>query len=169
VLLTTTTASSLIPILFAMLVHHEKPGQASTQADESRCVSQDIVYEDSGNKKKVLYLLCIGLNRNKLPLFSFDDEQPWSRLPKTSVVRPQNSHLVQEVSRRAELYNITPVPRPRSWTCAQSMEWLQQNPVRGGSDVEFLTNEVLRLCIVLERQITGIVPTTGVGGSGRSW
>jgi hypothetical protein len=44
-----------------VLVHHEEPGQATTRADESRCVSQDI-YEDSGNEKKVLYLLCIGLN-----------------------------------------------------------------------------------------------------------
>ena len=129
-------------------------------------MSQDI-YEDSGNKKKVLYLLCIGLNHNELPLFSFDDE-PWSLLPKTSIVCPQNSHLVKEASRRAELYNITPVPRPRSWTRAQSMEWLQQNPVRGGADVEFLTNTVLRLYIVLERQITDIVPTTGVGGSWQS-
>jgi hypothetical protein len=95
-----------------VLVHHEEPGQATTRADESRCVSQDI-YEDSGNKKKVLYLLCIGLNHNELPLFSFDDE-PWSLLPKTSIVCPQNSHLVKEASRRAELYNITPVPRPQS-------------------------------------------------------
>jgi hypothetical protein len=150
-----------------VLVHHEEPAQATTRADESCCVSQDI-YEDSGNEKKVLHLLCIGLNHNELPLFSFDNE-PWSRLPKTSVVRPQNSHLVKEVSRRAELYNITPVPRPHNWTRGQSMEWLQQNPVCGGADVEFLTNEVLRLCIVLERQITDIVPTTGAGGSGQSW
>jgi hypothetical protein len=112
--------------------------------------------------------LCIGLNHNELPLFSFNDE-PWSRLPKTSVVRPQNSHLVKEVSRRAELYNISPVPQPSNWNRAKSMRWLEQNPVCGEADVEFLTNEVLRLRAVLERQITETVSTSGVSGSGRSW
>jgi hypothetical protein len=33
-----------------VLVHHEEPGQATTRADESHCVSQDI-YEDSGKKE----------------------------------------------------------------------------------------------------------------------
>jgi hypothetical protein len=53
------------------------------------CLSQE-VYVDSGNSKKVLHLLCIGLtadNNNNAPLFSFDRE-PWSALGKTSVVRP---------------------------------------------------------------------------------
>ncbi len=50
------------------------------------------VYIGSGNDKKVLYLLCIGLNhpdRNDAePLFSFETE-PWSLLPKSSIVRPK--------------------------------------------------------------------------------
>ncbi len=45
------------------------------------------VYIDSGDKKKVLSLLCIGLNRNNsihqqaVALFSFETE-PWSLLPR---------------------------------------------------------------------------------------
>ena len=75
------------------------------------------MYIDSGNEKKVLYLLCIGLTaplnndddsgtsdgsaENK-PLFCFDDE-PWSLLPKTAVPRPQNRDYVPEIIRRATL------------------------------------------------------------------
>ena len=33
------------------------------------------------------------------------------------------------------------------------MEWLQQNPVRDRGDIEFLTNEVLRLEEVLIRKV----------------
>lgn len=43
------------------------------------------VYVDSGNQKKVLFLLCLGLSlsdTNDAPLLSFETE-PWSRLPKT--------------------------------------------------------------------------------------
>jgi hypothetical protein len=51
--------------------------------DENVCVSEQH-YVDSGNEKKVLYLLCIGLNCNggNQPLFSFERE-PWSLLSKT--------------------------------------------------------------------------------------
>jgi hypothetical protein len=48
------------------------------------------LYIDSGNQKKVLYLLCIGLQSDGTPLFSFEVE-PWSLLPKTTTIRPKNT------------------------------------------------------------------------------
>jgi hypothetical protein len=84
------------------------------------CLCRD-VYVDSGNEKKVLYLLCIGLNRNNdQPLFSFDRE-PWSVLPKNSLARPRNTDYVNEIKRRADLFNIIPVPRANNWKRAQIM------------------------------------------------
>jgi len=53
------------------------------------CLSQE-VYVDSGNSKKVLHLLCIGLtadNNDNEPLFLFDQE-PWSVLAKILDVHP---------------------------------------------------------------------------------
>jgi hypothetical protein len=115
--------------------------------------SRDI-YIDSGNEKKVLYLLCIGLNRpgnTNEPLFSFETE-PWSLLPKTSMVRPRNAEYVNEIVRRATLLNTVPIPRPRNWNRVQKMEWLQENPICHEGDIEFLTNEVLRVEGVLIRK-----------------
>ena len=70
--------------------------------------------------KKVLYFLhcSIGLvHRNdgneEQPLFSFEQE-PWLHLPKNSFLRQKNTDFVHEISRRAILFNIVPVPRPPS-------------------------------------------------------
>ncbi len=130
-------------------------------------------YEDSGNDKKVLFLMCIGLNHNDAPLFSFE-MLPWSKLPKTSLVRPKNTDFGVEIDRRAKLYNILPTPRPRNWSRKSTMEWLQVNPIRDPHDVEFLTNKVLRLRNVLERaQLTQQQGTSAESNSGsvsgRSW
>ena len=139
------------------------------------CHSQQ-AYEASGNEKKVLYAMCIGLNHNGSPLFSFDNE-PWSKLSKDSLVRPNNTDLGKEVSRRALLYNIMPVPRPRNWNRGQIMEWLEQNAIGDEKCMEFLTNEVSRLRVVLERDYQhhqaatgaeGALTNTG-GGGGRNW
>jgi hypothetical protein len=117
------------------------------------CVSQE-AYIDSGNNKKVLHLLSIGLtadNNDNEPLFSFDRE-PWSVLAKTSVMRPRNTDYVNEIVRRANLFHIVPLPRPSNWTRERTLEWLDRNPVRDEVDIEFLRNEVVRLRDVLERR-----------------
>jgi hypothetical protein len=143
----------------------EEPAIAS---DKGNCLCQD-VYIDSGNEKKVLYALCIGLNRNdEQPLFSFDRD-PWSILPKNLLVRPQNNDYVNEIRRRADLFHINPVPRAKNWTRAQIMEWLERNPVRDAVDIEFLKGKVLRLEDVLRRTcmlnyvVTAAVEEEGTG------
>ena len=120
------------------------------------CEDQDVScrsesnYQDSGNEKKVLYLMYIGLNNdNGSPLFSFECE-PWSLLPKTAL-RPKNNDYVKEIARRSNDYNIQPIPRPRNWTRQQIMEWLEQNPIREPTDIAFLNKEVHRVCEVLRR------------------
>ncbi len=86
-----------------------------------------------GKWEEGLYLMCIGLNHNGLPLFSFDNE-PWSLLSKSSLVRPENPDFGMEVASQAKHYSISPVPRPSNWTRAQIMEWLEQNTVREHKD-----------------------------------
>ncbi len=73
------------------------PPTVTQQQAEELCYCQQ-VHEDSGNEKKVLYLMCIGLNHNGLPLFSFDNE-PWSLLSKSLLVRPKNPDFGKEVAR----------------------------------------------------------------------
>lgn len=121
---------------------------ASTEDEELSCPCQK-AYEESGNEKKVLYLMCIGLQCNDVPLFSFETV-PWSLLPKTTL-RPKNMDYCKEIARRATLFNITPIPRPSNWTRQQTIEWLEQNPVCDNVEIEFLTNEVARLRDVLVR------------------
>jgi hypothetical protein len=122
---------------------------AGVPEDVGSCQSKQ-VYIDSGNDKKVLFLLSIGLRFNNEPLLSVDKE-PWSTLPKT-VLRPRNNDFINEVLRRAKDMNMNPLPRPSNWNRLQTMEWLERNPFTTDADVEFLTNEVLRLRNVLLRK-----------------
>jgi hypothetical protein len=71
--------------------------------------------------------MCLGLTHRtnndseEQPLFSFEQE-PWSMLPKNSLLRPKNSDFVHVVTQLTHLFNIVPVPRPSNWSRAQVME-----------------------------------------------
>ena len=64
----------------------DSPVPASENAPDDEgtsCISRD-VYIDSGNEKKILFVLCVGLKcEDDQPLFSFERE-PWSLLPGNS-------------------------------------------------------------------------------------
>ena len=68
------------------------------------------------------------------------------------MVRPKNIDYVNEVMRRAELFNTVPIPRPRNKNRVQNIEWLEQNPICDHADIQFLTNEVMRLEDILNRK-----------------
>jgi hypothetical protein len=127
------------------------------------------IYVDSGNDKKTLFLLCIGLNVNDgdTPLLSLDNE-PWSRLPKSSF-RPKNTDFVKEIERRANLYNVLPVPRPGNWKRPQIIHWLEQNPVHEKSCIEFLVSEVAKLKDILVRLQQQETDLSTTGGGGAKW
>ena len=150
--------------------------------EDGTCVSQQ-VYIDSGNEKKVLYLLYVGLNgpsgadndddsssgvEKDKPLFSFDDE-PWSLLPK-SVMRPQSKDFVTEIVRRASLFAISPLPCPVNWPRTRQIEWLESHPIKDQADITFLTAETLRLKQMLLRRALEqqVLPSdlAGAGGGG---
>jgi hypothetical protein len=118
------------------------------QEGEALCQCEQI-YQDSGNEKKVLYLLSIGLKGNNGPLFSLEQE-PWSLLPKNSL-RPKNNDYVKEITRRSKAYSIQPMPRPSNWTRQQITDWLERNPIHDVADIAFLTKEVRRVQDVLTR------------------
>jgi hypothetical protein len=146
-----------------------------TGGEVSGCCQSEQWYVDSGNEKKVLNLLCIGLlNRDNELLFLFDKE-PWSLLPKASFLCPKKIDYVNKIARRASLFNAAPVPRPSNWTRVQILEWLERNPVCNSADIEFLTNEVSRLQDMLMRaqqqqELGGNSTGTRSGGSvGRNW
>lgn len=157
--------------LYTAAAEDEQDGGEEDQ-DLCRCERN---YQDLGNEKKVLYLMCIGLKSdNGTPLFSFECE-PWSLLPKTAL-RPKNNDFVKEIGRRSNDYNISPMPRPRNWTRQQIMEWLERNPMQESADIAFLTKEVQRVREVLlsaQSAEEGNNPQSeapnGSVGRGRSW
>ncbi len=57
---------------------------ASTTEDEELCPCQK-AYEESGNEKKILCLMCIGMQSDNAPLFSFETA-PWSLRPQTRIM-----------------------------------------------------------------------------------
>ena len=94
-----------------------------------------------------------------------------------TLMRPKNIDYVNEIVRRATLFNIRPIPRPSNWNKVQKMEWLQRNPIRDGgdieflSDIEFLRKEVLRLEDVLTqkaREQQEMQSALVVGGGGNA-
>jgi hypothetical protein len=106
-------------------------------------------------KKKVLFLLCIGLclsDTDERPLFSFEAE-PWSLLPKKTKMHPVNVDFAKEIVRRSRQLGIHPTPRPLNWPKSQKMEWLQSHPVQNTIDISFLRGEYLRLKVILERSL----------------
>ena len=147
--------------------------QHEARGDEVLCPCEQM-YQDSGNEKKVLYLMSIGLNGDNGPLFSLEQE-PWSLLPKNAL-RPKNNEYVKEITRRSKLYNIQPIPRPSNWTRQQIMEWLERNPIHEVEDIAFLSKEVRRVRDVLIRAVSApegnyradAVATNAVG-SIRNW
>jgi hypothetical protein len=102
------------------------------------------------NSKKTLYLLETGiLDNNGNHLFSFANE-PWSELPKT-VIRPLKHEYLEEIYRRAALFNIVPRPRANNWKRPRIMQWLYDNPVRESDCKAFLVAEVTKLRDTLDR------------------
>ena len=72
------------------------------------------------------------------------------------------------------MFNIAPELCPSNWTRVQILEWLEHNPIRNVADVEFLTNEVLRLRDLLVRAQQQLGHESGTAGSdgqrgGRNW
>jgi hypothetical protein len=116
--------------------------QHEVQRDEVLCPCEQMC-QDSGNEKKVLYLMSICLNGENRPLFSLEQE-PWSMLP-TNALCPKNNEYVKEITRRSKLYDIQPIPRPSNWTRQQIMEWLKCNPIHKVEDIPFLSKEVRRV------------------------
>jgi hypothetical protein len=156
-----------------LLLDNSMPAASSATENAELCPSQK-AYEESGNEKKVQYLMSIGLQCNGSALFWFETV-PWSLLPKTSL-RPKNTDYGKEIARRSKLFKISPALRPSNWTRLQTIEWLQQNPVRDNVDIDFLTKEVARVRNVLVRAqqqqetnelsvaITRTIPPSNIGG-----
>ena len=133
--------------------YNETTDDVRADRTEFSCASHQ-VYVDSGNQKKVLFLLCLGLSlsdTNDAPLFSFETE-PWSHLPKTEL-RPVNVDFAKEVVRRSRILRIHPTPRPLNWPKSQKIEWLEANPVQDSVDISFLRGEVIRIKEILERSL----------------
>ncbi|KAI2504332.1 hypothetical protein MHU86_10097 [Fragilaria crotonensis] len=80
------------------------------------CLCQKL-YEEAGNQKKVLYMMCcVGLRDRdgNSPLFCLESE-PWQlQLPKTALLRPKNTDFCNEVARRATLFNVQCTPTSMS-------------------------------------------------------
>ena len=121
-------------------------GAINERTSEFICLSHK-VYVNSGNQRKVFYLLCLGLSvsdTNNDPLFSLDSE-PWCMLPKTGM-RPDNLDFAKDI--------FIPTPRPLNWPKSQKIEWLvQTHPVQDNIDISSRRGEVMRLKEILEQSL----------------
>ena len=123
----------------------EQEGEWQQGGDQDVCWSERN-YQDSRNEKKVLYLMCTGLNNdNGSPLLF------WVLIiglcfQYLHFVLKNNDYL-KEIARRSNDYNTQPIPRPRDWTRQQIIELLDQNPnCEPPTDIAFLNKEMQRVC-----------------------
>ena len=69
-------------------------------------------------------------------------------------MHPKSVDYEKGTVRRAELFRMSPVPRPRNWNKGQQIEWLERYSIVVVADIEFLKTEVMRLTGVWNRQVT---------------
>jgi hypothetical protein len=125
----------VLPMTMSRSANETKEDDVGVNRTEFSCDSQQ-VYENSGNQKKVLFLLCLGLCLSETdgsPLFSFENE-PWPRSPKTEM-RRVNVDFGKEIVQRARLLCIHPTPQALNWPKAQKIEWLVETFLRCNRDI----------------------------------
>jgi hypothetical protein len=119
-------------------------------------------YINSGNNKKILAVLAVGLQKeNGAPLFDFDSP-PWNS-QKKGELKPARSDLQSEIERRAKEKQLSPSPRPKNWNIEQCHKWLCSNPIDEEKDVKFIKLGVARLEALL------LSPQDDTQTSGSQW
>ena len=104
-------------------------------------------YVINANSKKLLYLMCIGLNNDGGTALFDISEPPFTKLKKRAV-KPKRDEYAAEVIRRANIifnHNKAEIPKAANWGTTKSTEWLLTNPIADEDSISFLKREVQKL------------------------
>ena len=152
--------------------YYQKPKTTSTKQKKRKetklsfkktCRDNYQAAQDDGHGKlRVLLAMSIGMTLDP------NDGQMSAQLWSNKKAQPTKQHLLEEARRRYVVLNSnktrpTLLRKPgTAYNKQQLMMWLTENPVQDKQDVDFLTTELLKACIVnVEDNLRG-----GGGGGG---
>jgi hypothetical protein len=109
------------------------------------------VYFESGNSKKQLYLMCLGVKDDGVSIFDLEEEL-WKKSSKRWEIKPVRLEYAREVLRHSEILITEKTKRPKAtnWPIQRSLEWLEANPIQDEADVLFLKGEVSRIKDIIQ-------------------
>jgi hypothetical protein len=123
-------------------------------SDDAANATAERVYFESGNSKKQLYLMCLGVKDDGVSIFDLEEEL-WKKSSKRREIKPVRSEYAREVLRRSEILITEKTKRPKAtnWPIQRSLEWLEANPIQDEVDVLFLKGQVSRIKdVITQRQ-----------------
>ena len=124
----------------------EAPPEASKALPEVCCTEK--VWKEHNSTYESLFVLCLGqlkanASNNDKPTAPLLDvsSYPWNSL-KGKCFKPANKHLIKEIERRVEQFELKPKPRPNQWPSSRLLKWLNEHPIKGDVDCKFLAETV---------------------------
>jgi len=115
-----------------------------TQPPEEGVSASESYYIETGNSKKTLVLLAVGLkSESGDPLINLD-ASPWNKRGIKTTVKPSRSQYQSEVDRRAKLIRVDRTPRTNGWSIPNCVKWLEKYPIAEEADVTFIRTETKR-------------------------
>lgn len=126
-------------------IHESRDTHHSLVSNDNNGLSKaEQIYRSSNSSRKMLGILCIGIMDDSDPPHPLMDIDafPWSEVKPKSFIKPKVQELHREVHRRAVVFEVHPLPRPKGWNAEKTIEWLKNNPISDERDCQFLVSEV---------------------------
>ena len=119
-------------------LHQPSPKEGYQTTNLSEC-EEHYLRQSDADKPNVLISMAIGLNCCKIVL---DVILPFgtTKLNKKELVREAQRRY--EIERRSEAHDARIFRPVKNWTVNQLMRWLENNPIRGDSNIDFVCHKL---------------------------
>jgi hypothetical protein len=107
-------------------------------SEEPECC--EAIYLGSGNCKKLLLAMCYGIKDGDRQL-GVTTVDPYQSTKRKVLFIPNRDILLDEIKRRADIFDVLPRPRMASKSIVLRRKWLEENPITDLVDVAFLKRE----------------------------
>jgi hypothetical protein len=95
------------------------------------------ILEKNRNSLKLLLSMAVGCAVHDDSIANMDLE-PYKSAREKKDLYPTGEQLKDEIIRRAKLFQLKRIPRPKGWNGARAREWLTSNPIRNDVDLRYL-------------------------------
>jgi hypothetical protein len=117
-------------------------------------------YVNSGNHKAILLAMGIGMQH------SLDtNEEPYLSSNNRCSFIPTAKVLTKEIQRQAVSLGMMGklLPKPTNWVKQKLMDWLQNNPIRATTDIEYVQEQITAFDKLLKPALRNVKPMKTIG------